>query len=76
MFELALNCEDPNVFLINVEASQLLGDRYFWTKRLELKELSSLTEELNYKSYINIIESYRIADLIIDKQISVILLFS
>ena len=43
MFELALNCEDLNIFLLNVETSQLLGDKYFWTKRLEAKDLPNLT---------------------------------
>ena len=29
MFELALNCDELNIFLVNLESSKLLDNKYF-----------------------------------------------
>ena len=69
MFELALNCGGLSIFLVNLETSQLLNNKYFWEQKLQFNKLTNLVEELNYKSYTKISESYRLANLIIDKNI-------
>ena len=67
MFELALNCEGINIFLVNVESSKLLDNKYFWETKLQVNNLIKLVEKLSYKSYNKIVDSHQSADLIIAK---------
>lgn len=72
MFELALNCEIDtlkSLFLVNRESSSLISNKYFWAKKIEFENLTKLTVDLNYHSYLEIIDFYKLADKIIRKAI-------